>query len=216
MKVYHEDPVNVALEFQTADLEFLHLVDLDGAKKGSVMNWDVITDIQAKTALHVDFGGGVKTEEEVQRLIDLGISQINVGSLAVKEPDKFIAWLTKYGGENFILSADIKNEDVLINGWLESTDLRLYDLVNRFIDHGLEYLTCTDINTDGMLKGPNFDLYKKLKKRFEGLKVIASGGVSSIEDLVELKKIDVHGVIIGKAIYEGHIKLSELTTFQKA
>lgn len=210
MKVYREDPVQVALEFQNADLEYLHLVDLDGAKKGKVVNWKVIEEIQEKTVLNVDFGGGVKTDEEVERLIGLGISQINIGSLAVKEPEKFIEWLKKYGGENFVLSADIKNEDVLINGWLESTGLRLFDLVDRFVKEGLEYLACTDINTDGMLKGPNFDLYKKIKTRFKGLKVIASGGVSSINDLVELKKIKVHGVIVGKAIYEGRIKLEEL------
>ncbi len=210
MKIYRDDPVEVALEFQNADLEYLHLVDLDGAKKGKVVNWKVIEEIQEKTALNVDFGGGVKTEEEVERLIGLGVSQINVGSLAVKEPEKFIEWMKKYGAENFVLSADIKNEDVLINGWLESTGLRLFDLVDRFVNEGLEYLTCTDINTDGMLAGPNFDLYKKLIVRFKGLKVIASGGVSSINDLVELKKIKVHGVIIGKAIYEGRIKLEEL------
>lgn len=216
MKVYREDPVEVALEFQNADLEFLHLVDLDGAKKGKVVNWKVIEEIQEKTVLNVDFGGGVKTEEEVERLIGLGISQINVGSLAVKKPEKFIEWLKKYGGENFILSADIKNDDVLINGWLESTDLRLFDLVDRFVEHGLEFLCCTDINTDGMLKGPNFGLYKKIKARFKNLKIIASGGVSSITDLVELKKIKVHGVIIGKAIYEGRIKLSELTAIRNS
>ena len=216
VKIYREDPVDVALEFQNADLEFLHLVDLDGAKKGEVINWKVIEAIQGETALNVDFGGGVKTEEEVERLLDLGICQINVGSLAVKEPDKFIAWLKKYGGENFILSADIKNEDVLINGWLESTDLRLFDLVDRFTQHGLEYLACTDINTDGMLKGPNLGLYKKLKTKFKKLNIIASGGVSSIADLEALKKLDVFGVIIGKAIYEGRIKLSELTSFQNS
>lgn len=214
MKVYREDPVEVALEFQNADLEYLHLVDLDGAKRGKVINWQVIEDIQEKTVLNVDFGGGVKTEDDVEKLIDLGITQINVGSLAVKEPETFIAWLKKYGGENFILSADIKNDDVLINGWLESTGLRLFDLVDRFTKEGLEYLTCTDINTDGMLKGPNFDLYKRLKARFKGLKIIASGGVSSINDLVELKKIEVYGVIIGKAIYEGRIKLEDLKQFK--
>jgi phosphoribosylformimino-5-aminoimidazole carboxamide ribotide isomerase len=216
MKIYREDPVDVALEFQNADLEFLHLVDLDGAKKGEVINWKVIEAIQGETALNVDFGGGVKTDEEVERLLDLGICQINVGSLAVKEPDKFIAWLKKYGGENFILSADIKNDDVLINGWLESTDLRLFDLVDRFTQHGLEYLTCTDINTDGMLKGPNLGLYKKLKTKFKKLNIIASGGVSSIADLQALKKLNVYGVIIGKAIYEGRITLSELTSFRNS
>ncbi|MFM9838747.1 MAG: 1-(5-phosphoribosyl)-5-[(5-phosphoribosylamino)methylideneamino]imidazole-4-carboxamide isomerase [Cyclobacteriaceae bacterium] len=212
VKVYREDPVEVAKEFQDADLEYLHLVDLDGAKKGEVVNWKVIQKIQGETALNVDFGGGVKTEDEVQGLLDLGISQINIGSLAVKEPEKFISWLRKFGAENFILSADVKGENVSINGWLESTDFRLFDLVSKFEGHGLEYLCVTDIATDGMLKGPNFGLYKKLKSRFPKIKIIASGGVSSINDLKELKYINVFGAIVGKAIYEGKIKLEELKT----
>jgi phosphoribosylformimino-5-aminoimidazole carboxamide ribotide isomerase len=212
VKVYREDPVEVAKEFQDADLEYLHLVDLDGAKKGEVVNWKVIQKIQGETALNVDFGGGVKTEDEVQGLLDLGISQINIGSLAVKEPEKFISWLRKFGAENFILSADVKGENVSINGWLESTDFRLFDLVSKFEGHGLEYLCVTDIATDGMLKGPNFGLYKKIKNKFPKIKIIASGGVSSIDDLKELKYINVFGAIVGKAIYEGKIKLEELKT----
>jgi phosphoribosylformimino-5-aminoimidazole carboxamide ribotide isomerase len=212
MKVYREDPVEVAKEFENADLEYLHLVDLDGAKKGEVVNWDVIRDIQEDTALNVDFGGGVKTDEEVQSLLDLGINQINVGSLAVKEPEKFTKWLKKYGPDNFILSADVKGENVSINGWLESTDFRLFDLVSKFEADGLEYICVTDIATDGMLAGPNFGLYKKLKKQFPKIKIIASGGVSSIDDLKELKYINVYGAIVGKAIYEGKIKLEELKT----
>jgi phosphoribosylformimino-5-aminoimidazole carboxamide ribotide isomerase len=212
MKVYREDPVEVAKEFQDADLEYLHLVDLDGAKKGEVVNWKVIQEIQEETALNVDFGGGVKTDEEVQGLLDLGISQINVGSLAVKEPKKFIGWLKKFGSENFILSADVKGENVSINGWLESTEFRLFDLVSQFAGHGLEFLCVTDIATDGMMKGPNFGLYKKLKSKFPDIKIIASGGVSSIDDLKELKYINVFGVIVGKAIYEGKIRLEELKT----
>jgi phosphoribosylformimino-5-aminoimidazole carboxamide ribotide isomerase len=210
MKVYREDPVEVAKEFEDADLEYLHLVDLDGAKKGEVVNWKVIRDIQEDTALNIDFGGGVKTDDEVQTLLDLGISQINVGSLAVKEPEKFIHWLDKFGSDNFILSADVKGENVSINGWLEATDFRLYDLINQFIEHGLEYVCVTDIETDGMLKGPNFELYKNLLKKFPHLKIIASGGISSIADLKELKKCGVYGAIIGKAIYEKRIKLEEL------
>lgn len=210
MKVYNEDPVAVAKEFEDANLEYLHLIDLDGAKKGEVVNWKVIRDIQENTALQVDFGGGVKTAEEVRELLYLGINQINVGSVAVKEPEKFIGWLKKFGPENFILSADVKGENVSINGWLESTEFRLFDLVNKFADHGLEYLTVTDIATDGMLKGPNFGLYKKLMKKFPDLKIVASGGVSSIEDLKELQHIKVFGAIVGKAIYEGHIQLSQL------
>ncbi|MBN8650314.1 MAG: 1-(5-phosphoribosyl)-5-[(5-phosphoribosylamino)methylideneamino]imidazole-4-carboxamide isomerase [Cytophagales bacterium] len=215
-KVYREDPVEVALEFQDADLDCLHLVDLDGAREGHVVNWEVIRDIQEKTALSVDFGGGVKTEAEVEQLLELGVHQINVGSLAVKEPDTFSKWLKKYGTENFILSADVKNGNVAINGWLEDTKFRLFDLVERFESEGLEFLTCTDISTDGMMEGPNIGLYKKLIKRFPKLKVVASGGVSSLHDLEELKYTKVYGVIIGKAIYEGKIKLEELKAFQNS
>ncbi len=216
MKVYREDPLEVALEFQNADLEYLHLVDLDGAKKGRVINWSVINNIQAETALNVDFGGGVKTDDEIERLLDLGINQINIGSLAVKEPETFKRWLTTFGPENFILSADVKGENIMVNGWLEESKFRLYDLVQEYVDVGLEYLTCTDITTDGMLKGPNFGLYKKLKKRFPSLKITASGGVSSVDDLLELKYAKVYGVIIGKALYEGKIKLEDLKAIQNS
>jgi phosphoribosylformimino-5-aminoimidazole carboxamide ribotide isomerase len=194
-KVYREDPVEVALEFQDADLDCLHLVDLDGARKGHVVNWEIVRDIQEKTALSVDFGGGVQTEAEVEELLDLGVHQINVGSLAVKEPETFSKWLKKYGTENFILSAD---------------------LAARFEAEGLEYLTCTDITNDGMLEGPNIGLYKKLINRFPRLKIVASGGVSSLDDLKELKYAKVYGVIIGKAIYEGKLSLDELKSFQKS
>ncbi|GHN01901.1 1-(5-phosphoribosyl)-5-[(5-phosphoribosylamino) me thylideneamino] imidazole-4-carboxamide isomerase [Cytophagales bacterium WSM2-2] len=210
VKVYREDPVDVALEFQEADMEYLHLVDLDGAKKGRVMNWGIIEEIQSKTALVVDFGGGVQTNSEVEQLLDLGVNQINVGSLAIKEPEKFIEWLHTYGPENFILSADVKNENVMINGWLESANYRVLDLVDKFIVHGLEYVTCTDIGSDGMLNGPNFGLYKKIKARFPNLKINASGGISSIDDIKELGYLQLHGAVIGKAIYEGKLNLAEL------
>ncbi len=210
MKIYRENPIDVALEFQDADLEYLHLVDLDGAKKGKVVNWKVIEDIQGKTALTVDFGGGVSEDEEVEYLLELGINQINIGSLAIKEPDKLTHWFEKFNAENFILSADVKNENVMISGWLESANYRVLDLTDQFIERGLEYLTCTDIGSDGMLSGPNFDLYKKLKERFPHLKINASGGISSLQDLERLKELDLHGAIIGKAIYEGRISLAEL------
>jgi phosphoribosylformimino-5-aminoimidazole carboxamide ribotide isomerase len=210
VKVYREDPLDVAMEFQNADLEYLHLVDLDGAKKGKVVNWKVVEEIQEYTAMMVDFGGGVKTEEEVEQLLDYGVNQINIGSLAIKEPQKFVEWMTRYGPENFILSADVRNENVMINGWLESANFRLFELVDGFIDKGLQYLTCTDISLDGMLKGPNIPLYKKLKNRFPNLKINASGGISSLDDLKELSYIHMHGAIVGKAIYEGRIKLEEL------
>lgn len=209
VKIYNGEPLTVALQFQDADLEYLHLVDLEGAKMGKVINWDVITELQEKTALQIDFGGGVKTEADVERLLELDI-QINIGSLAITEPEKFIHWLDLYGSENFILSADVRDENIMINGWLESTGLRLYDLVDQYIQHGLEYITCTDIRLDGMLSGPNFDLYKNLKTRFPKLKINASGGVTSLNDLKTLKSLSIDGAIIGKALYEQRIKLGDL------
>lgn len=210
MKIYRDDPLEVAQEFEKEDMEFLHLVDLDGAKKGKVVNWDAIEDIQANTSLKVDFGGGVKTDEEVERLLEMEVNQINVGSLAVREPKKFRRWLREYGPENFILSADVKQDKVQIAGWLEDTPLSIYDLIQQYDQDGLMYVTCTDINNDGMLKGPNFGLYKMLKNKFPYLRIIASGGISSIDDLKELQFIKIHGAIIGKAIYEGKISWEEL------
>ena len=212
-KVYRDDPVDVAKEFEDADLKYLHVVDLDGAKKGKVVNWKAIEDIITKTSLEIDFGGGVKTEEEVERLLDMNINQINIGSLAVKEPDKFISWIKNFGASNFILSADVKEEQIKVSGWVEDTKMNIYDLVTKFQSEGLEFVTCTDISNDGMLQGVNLALYKKLKNRFSTLKIIASGGVSGMEDLEKLKYIGVHGVIVGKAIYEKRIKLSELANF---
>ncbi len=210
MKVYREDPVEVAKEFENADLEYLHLVDLDGAKKGRVTNWKIIESIQAETALKVDFGGGVKTEAEVEELLDLGIERINIGSLAVKDPELFRTFLKKYGTDNFILSADVRNEQVQMAGWTETSGTSIFDLATSFEKNGLQFLTCTDISADGMLNGPNFGLYKKLRSKFPNLNIIASGGISSIEDLEELKYQKVYAIIVGKAIYENKIKLSEL------
>jgi len=212
-KVYRDDPVDVSKEFEDADLKYLHVVDLEGAKKGKVINWRAIEDIISKTSLEIDFGGGVKTEEEVERLLDMNINQINIGSLAVKEPDKFTGWIKQFGASNFILSADVKEEQIKVSGWQEDTKMNIYDLVTRFQGNGLEYVTCTDISNDGMLQGVNLALYKKLKHRFPDLKITASGGVSGMEDLEKLKYIGVHGVIVGKAIYEKRVTLTELANF---
>lgn len=213
MKVYNNDPVEVAEGFEDADLEYVHIVDLDGAKKGEVVNWRTLEKIRERTALRIDFGGGVKTDSDVEDLLEMEIDRINIGSLAVREPDKFKRWLEEYGPDNFILSADVKNGLIQISGWEEETPLSVYDLIENYLPYGLKHVTCTDINTDGMLQGPNLVLYKKLQSRFPKLKITASGGVSSLEDLEKLKYIDVYGVIIGKAIYEGKIKLDELTEF---
>jgi len=210
VKVYQENPLTVAMEFQDADLEYLHLVDLEGAKKGKIKNWKVVEELQAKTALLLDFGGGIKTDEDVERLLNLDIYQINVGSIAIKEPEKFIRWLQVYGSENFVLNADVNDENVMISGWVKSGDVNLFDLVTKYVSHGLRYLTCTDISKDGMLVGPNLLLYKKLKETFPTLKINASGGISSVNDLLALKDLSMDGAIIGKALYENKIRLEEL------
>jgi phosphoribosylformimino-5-aminoimidazole carboxamide ribotide isomerase len=209
-KVYHENPVDVARSFEDAGLKYLHLVDLDGAKAGSVVNWKVVEAITSQTSMSVDFGGGIKTAQEIQRLFDLGVQQVNLGSIAVKEPLTVKQWLSDFGVETIILSADVKGELIAISGWQENSSLTISAFLKDYLRHGIEFVTCTDISTDGMLTGPNIELYKRLLLTFPQLHLIASGGVSSIDDILELRRIGVDGVIIGKAIYEGKIKLPEL------
>lgn len=211
-KVYHEDPVQVARSFEEAGLADLHVVDLDGAKAGKVVNWKVVEDITRNTGLAVDFGGGIKTEEEVDKLLSLGVKQVNLGSVAVKEPLKVISWLKKFGKAKIILSADVKGEFVAISGWQESSPLTLFSLLKDYTRNGIEHVTCTDISTDGMLTGPNIELYKNILMSFPQLNLVASGGVSNLDDLRELKRIGADGAIVGKAIYEGRITLEELKT----
>jgi phosphoribosylformimino-5-aminoimidazole carboxamide ribotide isomerase len=211
-KVYNENPVDVARQFEQAGLKFLHLVDLDGAKAGKVINWNVIESISRETSLTVDFGGGIKTETEIERLLEIGVSQVNVGSIAVREKNKVFSWISTFGAKTIILSADVKNEEIAIHGWQSNSGLNLFDLVGEYLENGIEYVTCTDIQTDGMLKGPNTALYKKLISRFPTLKIVASGGVSSLEDLIQLKQSGVDGAIVGKAIYEERIQVTDLVT----
>ena len=209
-KTYNESPLEVAMDFQHAGLKYLHLVDLDGARAGCVVNWNTVKEITSKTGLIVDFGGGIKTESEIQQLLDLGVAQVNLGSIAVKQPALVYQWLKKFGSEKIILSADVKDEYVQISGWQEKTELSIQDLVTDFHHHGIEFVTCTDISTDGMLSGPNIALYKKLVHAFPRMNWIASGGVSSMKDLQDLRIIGLSSVIIGKAIYENKITLTEL------
>lgn len=209
-KVYNENPLDVARSFEAAGLTHLHLVDLDGARQGKVVNWPVIESITKGTSLRVDFGGGIKTTEEIDRLISLGVRQVNLGSVAVKEPEKITAWLEQFGAKHIILSADVKNEMISINGWQHDSTINIVTFLRDYIQRGIEHVTCTDISTDGMLSGPNIDLYKKVLLNFPQLNLIASGGVSVIDDLHELRSIGVDGVIVGKAIYEGRITLDEL------
>ncbi len=211
-KIYNENPLDVAKEFEAAGLQYLHVVDLDGAKGGKVTNWSVIEALTTKTTLAIDFGGGVKTQEELQRLFELGIKQVNLGSIAVKQPEQVKEWLTHFGADKIILSADVKNEQIAIDGWLEESNFSIYELINVF-GKQLQFVTCTDIATDGMLSGPNITLYKKLLTEFPLHKITASGGVSSLADIDTLKRIGVYGVIIGKAIYENRLSLDQLSSY---
>ena len=208
--VYNENPLDVARSFEDAGLTHLHLVDLDGAKAGKVVSWQVIETVTRGTSLKVDFGGGIKTTDEVKRLIDFGISQVNLGSIAVKDPEKITGWIQEFGADKIILSADVKNEMISIDGWQQNSTINIVTFLRGYIQRGIENVTCTDISTDGMLTGPNIELYKKILLSFPQLHLIASGGVSSLEDLYELKQIGADGVIVGKAIYEGRIALADL------
>ncbi len=209
-KIYNENPLEVAKEFEDAGLSYLHLIDLDGAKAGKVVNWKVVESLTTHTKLNVDFGGGIKTDEEVKQLFDLGIKQVNIGSIAVTQPLKIGEWIELFGREKIILSADVKNEMIAISGWQEDSSIPITAFLKDYIQKGVEYVTCTDISTDGMLTGPNVELYTKILLSFPQLNLVASGGVSCLDDLIELEQIGVDGAIVGKAIYEGRISLEEL------
>lgn len=210
--IYHDDPITVALGFQKSGLTYLHLVDLNGAREGKVVNWDTIRKLQGDTELQIDFGGGVYADEDLEQLLELGISRVNIGSLAVHDSKKFIGWLKRFGAGNFILSADVMNEKVMINGWKDSGGINLFDLIEQYMQCGLEYLTCTDIAKDGMLLGPNVELYEKLTYRFPTLDITASGGITSTDDLRKLKSLSIDGAIVGKALYEKKISITDLLT----
>jgi phosphoribosylformimino-5-aminoimidazole carboxamide ribotide isomerase len=209
-KIYNEHPLEVAQQFEDAGLRRLHLVDLDGAKAGTVCNWKVLEAIAGKTSLIIDFGGGVKTEKDIQIIFDSGGTLITIGSMAVKDEETFVSWLKKYGADKFMLGADVKDEKIAVHGWLETTDIWIYDFVQKYIDHGIQQVFCTDVAKDGALSGPSLELYKNIIEKFPELNFIASGGVSSIGDLYQLQDINCKGAIIGKAIYEGRIALKDL------
>lgn len=208
--IYHKQPLDAALQFQDAGLQRLHLVDLDGAKSGAVKNWKVLESIAAKTQLHIDFGGGIKTEKDVQVVLNSGAKFVTVGSIAVKEETTFVAWLQQFGADKFLLGADVKNEKIAIGGWLETTDIWIYDFIEKYVQHGVQQIFCTDVSKDGRLQGPAIDLYTRIIAQFTNLHFIASGGVASKHDLELLQNIGCAGAIVGKAIYENRISLTEL------
>jgi len=212
-KIYNEHPLEVAKEFEDAGLIRLHLVDLDGAKAGSVKNWKVLETIAGKTSLVIDFGGGIKTAKDVQIVFESGAAFATVGSIAVKNEEEFVNWLLQFGAEKFLLGADVKEEKIAVSGWLEKTDIWVYDFIEKYIQHGVQQIFCTDVSKDGKLEGPSVDLYKNIIQKFPNLHFIASGGVSEIKDVETLHEIGCRGVIIGKAIYENRITLHDLSGF---
>ncbi|MET3880709.1 1-(5-phosphoribosyl)-5-[(5-phosphoribosylamino)methylideneamino]imidazole-4-carboxamide isomerase [Chitinophaga sp. OAE865] len=212
-KVYNEHPLEVAKEFEAIGVRRLHLVDLDGAKKGAVVNWKVLESIAGKTSLVTDFGGGIKTDKDLEIVFESGAALATIGSVAVKHPELFFSWVKRYGAGKIFLGADVKEEKIAVGGWLETTELSVFDFLESNIAQGVTNIFCTDIAKDGLLQGPSVDLYKKITERFAGINFVASGGVSNIEDVAALQEIGCSGVIIGKAIYEGNISMDALKTF---
>ncbi|MEO8583042.1 MAG: 1-(5-phosphoribosyl)-5-[(5-phosphoribosylamino)methylideneamino]imidazole-4-carboxamide isomerase [Flavitalea sp.] len=212
--IYNEHPVEVAKQFEDAGLMRLHLVDLDGAKAGEVKNWKVLESIASKCALQIDFGGGIKTPKDVDIVLNSGALWATVGSIAIKDEEQFLQWLVIYGASKFLLGADVKNEKIAIAGWQETSNIWIYDFIRKFMGNGVQQVFCTDVSKDGLLEGPSISLYKNIISEFPKLQLIASGGVSSMQDLEDLSEAGCTGAIIGKAIYENRISLKDLKNFQ--
>jgi phosphoribosylformimino-5-aminoimidazole carboxamide ribotide isomerase len=212
-KIYNEDPLEVAKQFEGVGLMRLHLVDLDGAKAGTVVNWKVLEKIANKTSLEIDFGGGIKTEATLKTVLDTGAAYATIGSLAVKERQTFEQWIEGFGATVFMLGADVFEEKIAVGGWIEKTTIDVYDFIGSYMQKGVTQLFCTDIQKDGKLEGPSIELYKKILQQYPSLQLIASGGVSQLKDLEELRTIGCSAAIVGKAIYENKISLSALSKF---
>ena len=208
--VYNENPLEVAKEFEGAGVKRLHLVDLDGAKAGTVQNWKVLQSIAANTSLVIDFGGGIKQEKDLAIVFESGAAFATIGSLAVKSPQLFVEWLAAYGADKFLLGADVKDRKIAVAGWLETTELNILDFLGDYLSKGVQQVFCTDVSKDGKLEGPSLGLYQEILAKYPQAYFIASGGVSSMQDLHALQSIGCAGAIVGKAIYEGRITLDEL------
>ena len=212
-KVYNENPLEVAKQLEAHGIQFLHLVDLDGAKNQHIVNYRILEQIATKTNLKIDFGGGLKSDEDLKIAFNSGANQITGGSIAVQNPEVFSRWLNDYGSDKIILGADVTNKKIAINGWQEESQENLIPFVNAYQKKGIEYVICTDISKDGMLQGPAFKLYETILSKVTGIKLIASGGISHIEELPKLAQMGCEGVIIGKAIYENRITLKQLEKY---
>tara|TARA_A100001011_G_scaffold312521_1_gene329984 strand:- start:4734 stop:5453 length:720 start_codon:yes stop_codon:yes gene_type:complete len=211
-KIYNESPLEVAKAFEDHGIKHLHLVDLDGAKSKHIVNYKVLETLALKTSLKIDFGGGLKSDSDLNIAFESGASQITGGSIAVKSPEIFISWIKTYGPEKIILGADVKGIHIATNGWIETSDQTLFEFVKHYQSNGIKYVICTDISKDGTLEGPAFELYKNILAETE-VKLIASGGISKFEELPKLQELGCEGIIIGKAIYENRISLKQLEKF---
>ncbi|MDH6253696.1 phosphoribosylformimino-5-aminoimidazole carboxamide ribotide isomerase [Chryseobacterium sp. H1D6B] len=208
-KIYNENPLEAAKEFENAGIQFLHLVDLDGAKSKHIVNQKILESIARETSLHIDFGGGLKTEEDIETAFNSGAKQITIGSIAIQNPEFCYEIIKKYGAEKIILGADCENRKIKTSGWLEESDTEIIDFILQYQQNNIQNVICTDISKDGMLKGPSTGLYQDILNKTE-IQLTASGGISGIEDVDKMKEIGCSGTIIGKAIYEGKISLTEL------
>ncbi|WP_433830635.1 1-(5-phosphoribosyl)-5-[(5-phosphoribosylamino)methylideneamino]imidazole-4-carboxamide isomerase [Flavobacterium anhuiense] len=211
--IYNENPLEVAKSFEAHGIEYLHLVDLDGAKSSKIVNYKILEQIATQTGLKIDFGGGLKSDDDLRIAFESGANQITGGSIAVKNRAIFEKWISEYGTERIILGADAKDEKIAVSGWLEESNEDLVPFIQDYQSKGIEYVICTDIAKDGMLQGPSFDLYSKILAEAKGVKLIASGGISTFEELPKLAELGCEGTIIGKAIYEGRISLKQLEGF---
>jgi phosphoribosylformimino-5-aminoimidazole carboxamide ribotide isomerase len=211
--VYNENPVEVAKLFADAGIRRLHLVDLDGAKAHHIVNYKVLENITSKTNLVVDFGGGLKSDDDLRIAFECGASMITGGSIAVKNREVFLSWIEKYGAEKIILGADVKERKIAVGGWTETTEIELLPFLKEYFEQGITKVICTDISKDGMLEGPATDLYRDILRNLPAAYLIASGGVSNIHDIAQLEEAGIPAVIFGKAIYEGRISLKELERF---
>ena len=214
--VYHDSPAEVAREFEQLGFCRLHVVDLDGAKSKHIVNREVLRSITTETHLTVDFGGGIKTDDDIEKAFEAGAAMVTVGSIAVTQPDLFLGWLDKYGADRMILGADVRNGKISINGWKEDSAEDLLPFLKNYIDHGVKTVLCTEISKDGTLQGPAIDLYQQVMAEYPQLYLIASGGVSSLDDIKALDAAGIPAVVFGKAIYEGKINLKKLWDWQNA
>jgi phosphoribosylformimino-5-aminoimidazole carboxamide ribotide isomerase len=214
--VYNENPLEVAKMFEDAGIKRLHLVDLDGAKAKHIVNYKVLETIATKTSLVIDFGGGLKSDEDLRIAFESGAQMVTGGSIAVKDRETFLHWIETYGAEKIILGADAKDKKIAMSGWQEVSELPILDFIESYTERGIQKVISTDIARDGMLTGPSVELYKEIMERFTQLELIASGGIASMKDIYELNEMGIPGVITGKAIYEGRISLNEISKFLSA